>query len=929
LPQIGVRTGSHPGYGRVVFDLLPDMAYTVDRHNEHVSITFPAGANLAKPPALPRNVVGLVAGGRNADITVSPGAAIRLYRLGDRLVVDVADAGGGSNAIAAPVPLNRSPERPKPVLAAPDRVADGAAWPASGPPRPLDARMRAAESSPPALPPAPTSPANVAPSPDLAAAASLPATLSIAAVRSDRHAVTLPFAPATGAAAFRRGNDGFVVFDERRPIDLAALRDDPAFASATISLLPAGTILRIPLSARDAIVLARVDTSWRVEIAQREAVVTPIRPGVDHGRLVLPAADAGGIVSMPDPMTGGAILVGVQKRAGQFIPVPRQMPEFEILATWQGVAIAPRADRIALQATAAGFVLSAGPVARLALGAADGTPLVAADAFGLSRRFDFPDQPQDALLRRLQAAIASAAAAPAQARSSKRLEVAQAMIALGMGAEAQSLMSLSGSDDGRAVDNPDVIGLGAIAALLAGRPNEADGLRDPRLSGTDEIAFWRAVLLAQTPDGGTRAAPILAATRKLANAYPAPLRARLMPLIAEALVAGGEQEAAKAFLADNGADRSLDLARAMLAAPRDPAAALKLYDLVAVGSDRRARAKALAQSVELRLATHAITPARAADELDRQVYAWRGDAQELGLRQRGAALRADAGDPRRALSQLREAVALFPEAEDALRADMTRVFTNAIQHEGLQILAPLDLIAMVTENADLLPDGPVGQRLASAVADRLLALDLPNRAQAALQKLIVETPPGEARTELGARLAGVQLDGGDADAAIRSLTETLHPGPLNAETLQTRTLIFARAAAKTGHLEDGLAALRQLDSDKALDLMAALQETAQLWPDATATLRRWVDRVVPPAGQLGEAQARAILRLATAAAQSGDEAVLGQLAEHDTARMPEGPSREMFQLLTSRPVRAANDLPRAAQETQKARNMFGARTASR
>ena len=40
-------------------------------------------------------------------------------------------------------------------------------------------------------------------------------------------------------------------------------------------------------------------------------------------------------------------------------------------------------------------------------------------------------------------------------------------------------------------------------------------------------------------------------------------------------------------------------------------------------------------------------------------------------------------------------------------------------------VAPLDLVALAEENADLVPGGDAGEALAAALADRLLALDLP------------------------------------------------------------------------------------------------------------------------------------------------------------------------------------------------------------
>ena len=54
----------------------------------------------------------------------------------------------------------------------------------------------------------------------------------------------VPFDCATGAAAFQSGDSTYVVFDARRPVDMAALKDDPVFGAASVRLLPTGTLVR-------------------------------------------------------------------------------------------------------------------------------------------------------------------------------------------------------------------------------------------------------------------------------------------------------------------------------------------------------------------------------------------------------------------------------------------------------------------------------------------------------------------------------------------------------------------------------------------------------------------------------------------------------------------------------------------------------------
>jgi hypothetical protein len=113
------------------------------------------------------------------------------------------------------------------------------------------------------------------------------------------------------------------------------------------------------------------------------------------------------------------------------------------------------------------------------------------------------------------------------------------MLSLGMGAEAQAILAaLTAADDPRLTDDPDRRALSAIAALIAGRPGEANALVDPSLTGTDEIALWRAVRSAMTHEGEADAAPVFAADIALPLAYPDALRDRLLPLMVETMALG-------------------------------------------------------------------------------------------------------------------------------------------------------------------------------------------------------------------------------------------------------------------------------------------------------------------------------------------------------------------------------------------------------
>ena len=76
-----------------------------------------------------------------------------------------------------------------------------------------------------------------------------------------------------------------------------------------------------------------------------------------------------------------------------------------------------------------------------------------------------------------------------------------------------------------------------------------------------------------------------------------------------------------------------------------------------------------------------------------------------------------------------------------------------------------------------------------------------------------------------------------------------------------------------------------LDNAAADDARATILERSNDWPAAQKALTALVARTVPVDGKLVDGQRRTLLRLATAAARAGDEAVLSMLRRREAAQM--------------------------------------------
>jgi hypothetical protein len=956
---VSVRTGDHTTFGRVVFGVTAAQSDTIEQQGDRLVVRLPGAGAVAGTAHGTRRVISIEGGQDQAVLTLAPGSTPRVWRVDGRLVVDVFGAAAGAasapvaqvtKAVVAPT-VNNSGALPSvkrggflanlpaalPVRAraeaAPLQVTLVPVGPPAPPPRNVAQNMGSAGLSPVGVQGAPREDVLRTPRegvlrtklPGLAVAPPPPvATDGLAAVRlpgdpaSHEDAILVPFDREVGAAAFALGGQAHVIFDDSKPVDLSALKDDRVFGSARITLLPAAMHFSMIVPAGKRLRLRRVPDGWVVAVAAAGAPEDAARVDARNGVVRIAEPGASDTVVMEDPATGGRLLVGTVRHEGPPVAVAHRSAEFSLLPSWAGVVAAAQSDRLSLRADKDGFELAAAAGPALAVAMAGGAAQALADAGTLTRHFDFSPLPVPMLVARMRGAVGAAAAAPKLARLRPRLRAVQDMLALGLGREAAGLLRVAVQDDPAAAQNADVAALLGMADWMAGLAPE-DGATPPA-AGSDEAAFWRAVMRPGEPNPAAEAA-VLAANWRMLLAYPEPLRRILMPKVAQALLAGGQDQALAAMLAKLPDPMLDDVRAALLARQGHGVEALALLDRLARGADRKRAAAAARQAVEIRVAAGTLGPADAAAALDKQLYAWRDDAVELALRLRVAELRARAGAWRQALAVLLEAETALPDAHDIIRAAQRSTLNALLQAGAASRLAPLDLVALVAENADLLADKETSATLAPVLVDKLLALDLPERADPLLQRLMATTGDGVPKAGLGARLAALRLDQGDAPGALAALDASVIPADANVTdaALELRRLVLrARALNAAGQIDSALHVLASANNADGLELQAQILEKRKDWAGTTAALRALTHLVLPAAGILTDAQQDLVLRLASAASQAGNMAALQEMQEGAGRRLSAGPRLELFRALTVQPIHSLADLPRSGREAAAA-----------
>ncbi len=964
---VALRFGVHPTYSRVVFDWADKPAnYEIAREGDKVRVTFARTPRFdgAAQRRLPPMVTGFTTEGDSVVITLASGARVRDFRLGARIVLDVSPA---EAAQAAPQPQTQAqaqaaraqPAAPTPAPAStltppqatsqptPAPVAEQrmSAIPLPPPPPPELPQAQAAAAAP-LLPPRPANPAErpstaqqaaAAPSAPAAPAAPLlqpvpqrqaPISLAAAPHRgSEGPAMRMPFGPDTGVAVLRRGGELWVVFDDPRPVDLSALRNDPVFGKSVLTMGNAATLLRIPAPAPAAARVVPVERGLVVELlptgaAPSESVPAEVVDAPDGRRLLLRTTVAGRPAHLHDPETGETLIVGTLREGEARQPIARAFAEFSLLPTLRGVAVVAQSDHVTMRAQPEGFVLMAGPQLGRGL-AVSPAQLAGPDALAghaLTRAFDLPSLPHDALAERVRLLRGEAAAAPALSRARPRIALAEAMLALGFGVEARAVLDVAAAEDPVMGASPRWAALAGAASLLAGRLDDAkQALKDQRLDGTDEITLWRAYLADQDGAPATATAPLYASSSGLLPSYPDALRVKLGSAASEAMAEGGEAAAATALLTRLGDLPSLALARALLAEAQGRIDdALAAYGAMADVRDRRQRYRALTRAVDLAFREGRIGAPEAAARIEPLLYAWRGDSSERLLRLRAAELRGAAGDWAGALALLRDSEGAFPDHLAEIRPRTAEAFLALFRDGAADALPPSQAVALFEESADLLPTGTAGDAVVARVAERLIALDLTDRASTMLTRLMIAQPEGGLdRARTGLRLAELRLADGDVERSLGALAAS-EAERLPVALAADRLIVRARATAASGRTEEGLAMLRGLPGSAEARIEIGAAHGA--WGDVASALAELAEARLPPAdATLDEPSRRLLVRLAAAAALAGDTGTLASLAETRGAQMAHGPFAEPFRLLTANPVAGAADLPRLAAEVQLAR----------
>ena len=749
--------------------------------------------------------------------------------------------------------------------------------------------------------------------------------------QTNRTLVTLDGGKRIAAAAFVRGDHLWVVFEDRYALDLSSMRatKSTAYTSVEQRAHETATVIRFKMRDGYGVTMRRRGVLWLVQFTTApqppDAIEVRVADEMSADpRVQMPLARVGDHIRLRDPHDRSAIDVVPVLASGLGMVSMHRFPNFDLLATAQGVA-ARGPGQIDVFATLAGIEISARPTATG--GQSEPTsvknrarPVTALFDLAAWRRGD--DSEFAASRALLHRAIATASN---KALGNARLYLARFLFAHGYMSEALGVVEVLVEDEPARAENLTLRAMRGVMYLAMDRIAEAAGdLSGAALDAYDDVALWRGVLAMKQGDS-RGAAAFFAQAGDLWLELPSPLRSRIGLMAAEATLESGDVATANAHLdmlrsvAPNYdvRQRVKHLAGRLRLASNDREEAVSLWQDVISGVDRLSRARAIFDDTLLMLEDGQITTPEAINELENLRYAWRADDFELTLLQQLATLYIGDGQYRGGLVTMKLAVTHFSRfrASAAIAARMNELFAEIFLRDGANDLAAIDALTLYYEFQELTPVGAEGDEVIQKLADRLVALDLLDRAAELLEHQLKYRLRGVEKARVGTRLAVIHLMNGTPEGAIQALRlSRAMDMPKDLET--QRRHLEARALADLGRDDD---ALKRLAGDSSRDaelLRADIYWRAGKWANVAAATERLL-ALTPTMAPLNPFASRHVLRLAVALALADVVVGLARLNARYAAAMQGDSNQTAFDMIADDSGRrAANfrELPSAVAQ---------------
>lgn len=920
---VEVRFGDHKGYSRAVFDWPGKVGFKVEEKKGEVLVHFDRAArydfsNFRERG--PRAIAALTAtpDGQSVSMKAPSGRALKAFRLGNRVVVDVA----GSDAPRATVrPAARKvvdKARPKPArtdskvpikAAEKETVPEAADDAAAELPEAVDGRKV------------------------------VPVTVDM---RPGRVIFRFVWDEPTTAAALHRGEHVWLAFGSAGHPMLSDAPEDGLGPVTAFSVEPSssGTLLRLDVAAGSPLDVVANGNEWIVDVGGgRGRAERPVNFEVQAGagtksRIFAPIQVQSEPVVVDDPVVGDRIALVPLAQAGLGVRPARQFVRLDLPETQQGVAVRFKSLDISVTADESGLwirarkQLNVTAEAGSGLKGVDAPPALAGSALAPKRSdrmvLDLAkwagDEPvMSGRHRHLQRITLAKAAA----RNSERKAYARFLVANGLAAEALGVMGRIEDEDRRADLDPAYKALRGVAHLLNGNYGAAaSDLGHSSLQDAADAGLFRG-LLAHRRREFDQARRELEFGWNALDRIPARMKHLVRIARAETALAMNDAKAAETQINElfeiKGNDGLREDAQLLSAQVSDligeTEEAETVYGDLTESAQRDIRAKARFAETGLLLREERITVPEAIERLERLRFAWRGDVFEFDLLKRLGELYIEDNRYREGMVTMRRVVDQFPDLPEAQRlaGDMNEVFAALFEGRHAEVMSPVTAMGLYYDFRELTPEGGRGDRMIRKLADRLAKVELLDEAAKLLEHQVRHRLKGNEKARVGTRLAVLYLLDGKPEDAIKALRQSRNLS-MPEELVRERRLLESRGLTEMGRYDRALMLLNGLTGMDVNDVRTEILWRARKWRRAATSLSTRLLDIRTDSKPLGQQERRDVLRFAIASSLAEDRTALLQLREDFSDRMEGQPEWPAFQIVTAEDRRDTAEFRNLAAE---------------
>ncbi len=909
-PDVRVRYGEHEKFSRFVFDWPQAVPYDATLDHGTLTLDFKAlgaidlSAVKKDPPDFIRlEDVALGSDDVKVSFAITKPASLRHFRDGPRVVVDVLFDEEPAKAAEKP----KAPEAPKTPKAEPVKETTAA-----------KAEDHPAEDKKVAV-------SELDASPDQSASVGVPMggpKLKVGVAPSDKGMrMSFPWPDTTAAAVFQRAGQFWVVFDEPSSVDLSVVRAKLADRFSSVEQIPSdkATILRF-LTRKTQYPDVRKDAdTWTIDLTDvTNPPVTPIdvREQVTDNktaRLFLPVKDPGLKLDIDDPLVGDKLVV-VPVLGGSFgVDGTRNYAEFRLIGTPQGVVVEPKADWLSIHRESTGVEIagtralahsSSDPGGQDAVAAMQaqtgGGQLIDFDAWAMGPDRDYWDN-LDKLLYDLSLA-------PEDGRNSARWTLARFYIAHRQAADALGVLDLMAKSDVRLEEDPQFRAVRGVADIFMERYADAEqDLSFPRLDAEPHAALWRAV--AESELGKNEAAlDHYHQGLDAITSYRETDRARFQLAAVKAELGLGDAASMSSEISvleglklpDSMKAETEYLKGRMYELQDDPTSALDAYAQAIATDYRPVTAQAQFRQIELNVKQGKITPKEEIDQLDALRFRWRGGPLEFQVLHTLGERYVAAGKYRDGLEIMRQAVTYFPESDDtrAITREMNKMFRDLFLAGGADKMSPVAALGLYYDFRELTPLGSDGDEMIRKLSDRLVDVDLLDKAEELLEHQVNYRLKGAAQAQVAARLARVYLLDRKPEQAVKIIDDTrqvLLPTSLG----HMRLMLEAKALAEMKHYDEAIGTLEGIPGEDAELIRSDIYWASNDWNKLAESAAKVLgDRWQKP-DPLEPVERQTVMRWAVALALENDKSGLVDLQKKFGKLMAATPAANAFDVVTT------------------------------